>query len=114
MWEGRKNLENAKELVEEFESVCREAAKEARQQKQIEEEKEFSRVLPGKYIAKLVYSWGNRKYKRERERRWEENCTQWKHSLGQGILRGGLCYGLESNPNLLPAFKGLINNHINL
>jgi len=30
MWEGRENLENAKELVEEFEREYREVAKEVR------------------------------------------------------------------------------------
>jgi len=58
-----------KELVKEFEREYREVAKEVRQQKQIKEEEEFSRALLGKYIAKLIYGWGNRKYKREREKR---------------------------------------------
>ena len=68
-WERRENLENAKELVEEFEREFEEAAKEVRQQKQVEEEEEFNRALLGKYTAKLMYGWGNRKYKREREKR---------------------------------------------
>jgi len=41
-----------------------------RQQEQIRSEKDFSRALPGKYMAKLIYGWGNTKYKREREKHW--------------------------------------------
>ena len=68
-WEDRGNLKNAGKLVEEFEREYGEEDKEVRQQEQIEEEKEFDRGLPGRYMAKLVHGWGNRKYKRERERR---------------------------------------------
>jgi len=41
-WKNRKNLENVKELVEEFEREYGEKTKELRQQGQEEEEKEFS------------------------------------------------------------------------
>jgi len=69
IWENRKNLENAKELVEEFEREYGEEVKELRQQEQEEEEKEFSQELPREFIAKLLYGWGKRRYKREREKR---------------------------------------------
>jgi len=52
-WERRENLENAKELVEEFEREFEEAAKEVRQQKQVEEEEEFNRALLGKYTVRF-------------------------------------------------------------
>jgi len=48
-------LENAKELVEEFERIYREEVEELRQQQQEEEEKEFSRELPREFTAKLLY-----------------------------------------------------------
>ena len=54
-WENRENLENAKELVEEFERIYREEVKKLRQQKLEEEEKEFSRELPREFMAKLLY-----------------------------------------------------------
>jgi len=54
-WESRENLENAKELVEEFEREYREEAEELRQQELEEEEKEFSRELPREFMAKLLY-----------------------------------------------------------
>jgi len=72
-WESRENLENAKELVEEFEREYRKEAEELRQQELEEEEKEFSRELPREFIAKLLYGWGQRRYKREREKRWDKN-----------------------------------------
>ena len=40
-WESRENLENAKELVEEFERVYKKEDEELRRQEQKEEEKEF-------------------------------------------------------------------------
>ena len=66
--------------------------------------------MPGKYTAKLIYGWENRKYDKERDRKWKEDWNQWKHSLGQGILREGSCYDSDLNPRLLPAFKGFLNN----
>ena len=68
-------MENAKELVEEFERIYREEVKKLRQQKLEEEEKEFSRELPREFIAKLLYGWRKRRYKREREKRWDENWS---------------------------------------
>jgi len=41
-WKSRKNLENAKELVEEFEREYKEEDEELRRQEQEEEEREFS------------------------------------------------------------------------
>ena len=32
-------------------------------------------------MAKLLYGWEKRKYEREREKRWNENWSQWKNSL---------------------------------
>ena len=72
-WENRENLKNAKELVEEFEKIYGEEAEELRQQELEEEEKELSQELPREFTAKLLYGWGKRRYKREREKRWDEN-----------------------------------------
>ena len=82
MWEDRGNLRNAGKMVEEFEREYREEDKEVRQQELIEEEKGFNRGLPRRYMAKLIHRWGNRKYKREREKRWDKNWVKWKHSSG--------------------------------
>ena len=55
IWEGRENLENAKELVEEFEREYGEKTEELRWQELKEEEKEFSQELPREFTAKLLY-----------------------------------------------------------
>jgi len=82
MWESRENLENAKELVEEFEREYRKGAEELRRQELEEEEKEFSHELPREFMAKLLYGWGRRRYEKERKKRWDENWNQWKNSSG--------------------------------
>jgi len=81
-WENRENLENAKEFVEEFERIYGEEVEELRQQESEEEEKEFSWELPREFMAKLLYGWGKRKYKREREKKWDKNWSRWKNSSG--------------------------------
>jgi len=74
-------LENTKEIVEEFEERL---STEVRKQKRIEERwnvklnprvDEFKRIeLPGKYMAKLLYGWDDKrfeeKYLRKLERNW--------------------------------------------
>jgi len=72
-WENRENLENAKELVEEFEKEYGEEVEELRRQELEEEEKEFSRELPREFTARLLYGWDKKRYKREREKRWDKN-----------------------------------------
>jgi len=62
-------LENAKELVEEFEKIYGEEVEELRLQEQKKEEKKFSWELSREFMAKLLYGWRKRKYKREREKR---------------------------------------------
>ena len=81
-WESKENLRNTMELVEEFErEYCREEEEEVRWQEANEEKGVFSRELPGRYMAKLLYGWGNKKYDREYWRQMEENWRQWKKNL---------------------------------
>jgi len=82
MWENRENLGNVKELVEEFEREYGEEAEELRQQKLEEEEKEFSQELPREFTARLLYGWGKKRYKREKEKKWDKKWSQWKNSSG--------------------------------
>jgi len=103
-------LENAKELVEEFERIYGEEVEELRQQEQEEEEKKFSQELPREFTAKLLYGWGKRRYKREREKRWDENWSRWKNSLGRGNLKGGPYYESPKKETVSHAFKHLIQN----
>ena len=105
-WENRKNLENAKKLVEEFKRKY----KKLRQQELGEEEKEFSRELPREFMAKLLYSWGKKRYKRKREKRWDKNWNQWKNSSGQGNLKRGPCYKSPKKGIVSQVFEHLIQN----
>ena len=73
--ENKENLENVKELVEEFERKYREEVEKLRQQELGEEKKEFSWELPREFTAKLLYSWKKKRYKREREKRWNKNWS---------------------------------------
>jgi len=50
-----------------------EEAKEIKRQKKEDNKKVFSRELPRRFIAKVLWGWSNKEYKRQRERRWEEN-----------------------------------------
>ena len=59
-WERRENLKNAEELIEEFE---RGGIEVRRQEGEVEEYRRME--LPGKYTAKLLYRWDNRKFEEE-------------------------------------------------
>ena len=73
-WESKENLKNASNLVQEFEKEYkREEEEETRRQERKEEKDVFSRELPGKYTAKLLYGWREKKYKQEYWKRLEEN-----------------------------------------
>jgi len=74
---ARKISKNTSKLVEEFErEYGRAEEKEARQQETKEDKKMFNRELPGRYTAKLLYGWGERKYKQKYWKRLEENWRQ--------------------------------------
>jgi len=107
-WESRKNLGNTKELVEEFEREYEEEVEELRRQELEEEEREFSRELPREFMAKLIYGWKKRRYKREKEKRWDENWNQWKNSLGQGNLKRRPYYESPKRRKVSQAFEHLI------
>jgi len=77
-WERRENLKNVEELIEEFEK----GGIEVRQQEKIEkrkEEDEYRRMeLLGKYMAKLLYGWDDRKFEEEYLKKLEKNWKKWK------------------------------------
>jgi len=73
-WESKENLKNTMELVEEFErEYHREEEEEVRQQEEEEDNKMFRRELLGRYTAKMLYGWGNKRYDKEYWRQIEEN-----------------------------------------
>jgi len=71
-WEKKEDLENAKELVDEFEERLN---VEVRQQ----EWEEYKRSeLLGRYTARLLYGWDNGKFEAKYLRKWERNWRRWK------------------------------------
>jgi len=72
-WEKKEDLENAKEVVVEFEERRN---TEVRRQKKLDvvEEKNFTREeLLGKYMAKILYGWNNGKFENEYLKKLERN-----------------------------------------
>jgi len=76
-WEGRENLGNTKEAIEEFEKEYRWDTEEINQQER--EEGIFERrELPGRFTVKKLFGWSNKKYDEEYWERLERNWRQWK------------------------------------
>jgi len=77
-WERKEDLENAKEVLEEFKG--RMNAEVRRQERlDMEEEKDFRRgELPGKFTAKMLYGWDDGKFEEEYLRKLERNWQKWK------------------------------------
>jgi len=69
-WKPRKNLENIQELVDRFKEEYR---KETRRIKKRNLKEDYKGELPGRYTAKLLYRWDDRKFDREYWRRLERN-----------------------------------------
>jgi len=75
-WEREEDLENAKELVAEFKGKM---STEVRRQEKLDmaEEKDFRRgEFLGRYIAKMLYGWNNRKFEKENLRKLERNWVK--------------------------------------
>ena len=73
IWERKEDLENAREALEEFEGRMN---TEVRRQEKLDiaEEKDFRRgELLGKFMAKILYRWDDRKFKEEYLRKLERN-----------------------------------------
>ena len=67
-WERKENLKNTEKLIEEFER------EEVVVRREVEEEGEYKRMeLPGKYTAKLLYGWDDRRFEKEYLSKLEKN-----------------------------------------
>jgi len=62
MWELRENLENAQELVNQFKE---DYSEEVRQIKKKNTKEDKEKELPGRYMAKLLYEWNDKRFDRE-------------------------------------------------
>jgi len=71
-WEERENLENAKEAIKEFEKEYQRDMEDIARQEH--EEGMFQQgELPGKFIAKVLYGWSDKRYDQEYWRRLERS-----------------------------------------
>ena len=84
-WERLENLKNAMEKIEEFEKgrfeeeIQRIRMKKGKEMKLNLKAEEFRRgELPGKYIAKLLYGWDDKKFDEEYCKKLERNWNRWK------------------------------------
>ena len=72
-WERREDLENMKEALAEFKERME---IEVRRQKKIDrmEKRDFRRgELPGKFTARMLYGWDDRKFEEEYLKKLERN-----------------------------------------
>ena len=83
IWEGLENLKNAMEKIEEFEKgrfeeeIWRIRMKKGKEMKLNPEAEEFRRgELPGRYTAKLLYEWDNKKFDEEYWKKLERNWNK--------------------------------------
>ena len=77
IWEERENLENAKEAIEEFEREYRRDMEDVARQER-EEETFRQGELSGKFMAKMLYGWSDKRYDQEYWGRLERNWRRWK------------------------------------
>ena len=82
-WEGLENLKNVMEKIEEFEKeifeeeIWRIRMKKGKEMKLNPEAEEFRREeLPGRYTAKLLYGWDDKKFDKEYLKKLERNWNR--------------------------------------
>ena len=90
-WEGLENLKNAMKKVEEFEKgrfeeeIQRIRMKKEKEIRLNSEAEEFKRgELPGRYTAKLLYGWDDKKFDEEYLKKLERNWNRWKNDRKEG------------------------------
>ena len=78
-WEGKENLENAKEVIEEYEREYKRDMEDVRKQEKKEET--FQRgELPGRFTARKLFGWTDKRYDEEYWARLERN---WRRQKGR-------------------------------
>jgi len=74
-WEKAENLENTQEALRDYKRGYEEAARRIREK----EDSVYSRSeLPDRYTAKLLYSWDDRRFKKEYLEKLERSWRKWK------------------------------------
>ena len=87
-WESRENLQNAGDLLREFEEEYRRDNREVRRQEGVEEDKDYWRGgFPGRYAAKRLFGWSDGEYNRQYWQRLERNWRWWKNVKPAGGVK---------------------------
>jgi len=76
-WEGRENLENTKEAIKEFEKEYWQDMEDMVRQERKETTFKCGE-LPGRFTAKTLYRWSDKRYDQEYWRKLERNWRRWK------------------------------------
>ena len=76
-WEGRENLKNAKEAIEEFEKKYQRDMKDVAKQ-ECEEGMFRKGELPGRFTVRKLFRWSNKRYDQEYQERLKRNQRWWK------------------------------------
>ena len=75
-WESRENLQNAGDLLKEFEEEYNRDRREVRRQEKVEDDKDYWREgFPGRYTTRRLFGWLDGEYDRQYWQRLERN---WK------------------------------------
>ena len=94
-WEKEANLGNAKEAVEEYKKEY------GREGRRVEEE---HREMPGRFTAKMLYGWDNRKFDREYLKKLEKNWRRWKGTKffrRKNLKKGGNVINRPPEPKIV-------------
>ena len=76
-WEGRENLKNVQEAIKEFEKEYRRDIEDVARQEH--KERTFQqKELPGRFTARKLYGWSDKRYDQEYWGRMEKNWRRWK------------------------------------
>jgi len=76
-WEGRENLKNVQDAIEEFEKEYQQDMEDVARQEREETTFKWGE-LPGRFTAKKLYGWSDKQYDQEYWGRMEKNWRRWK------------------------------------
>ena len=78
-WEKEEDLRNAKELVDDFEGRLEAEVWQQVGERKAEREEYRRMELLGKYMAKLLYGWDDKKFEDEYMKKLERSWKRWKN-----------------------------------
>jgi len=76
-WEGKENLGNTKEAIEEFEKKYRRDIEDVRRQERKEGTFRRGKLL-GRFTARKLFGWPDKRYEKEYWAKLERNWRRWK------------------------------------